>query len=162
MSEQHPDYAAAPADHRWHKSLAQLAVQLRDGAWEKPGAWAWFVLPHGAMVAMRALPDQHRELRISRRKGPDNDAAWAKWRQECRTFLRHLGCEVWTECGHLVNEQGVVRALYREPGVSCAHCGRPAEGGAYREPLCFSCARLAGDREVAEMARQRQTEGDAS
>src|SRR5258708_12883968 len=67
----HPDFTAAPEEQRWIRPLAELGTFLREAAWAAKGSWIWRILPGGACVAMRVIPDGefafHKELRVSRR-----------------------------------------------------------------------------------------------
>ncbi|HEY8536043.1 MAG TPA: hypothetical protein VIL25_06325, partial [Vicinamibacterales bacterium] len=64
----HPDFLAAPERRRWTQPLAGLAATLRAEATRARGEWAWRILRHGAVVAMRLRADFWWEIRISRRK----------------------------------------------------------------------------------------------
>lgn len=151
MTEPHEDFRAAPAPSRWTRSLAELAVVLRHGAWEHPGEWTWRILPRGAMVAMRARSDQRKEVRISRREEPKDEKARNRWIGECVVFLKHLGCDHWTAA--LVHDTKA-KVLYVEPHVTCARCGRECSATPHKRPLCTGCAIALGQEEVAQRAAQ--------
>jgi hypothetical protein len=91
----HPDYLAASPHRRWTQPLAGLRRVLQAEASRLRGEWAWRILRHGAVVAMRLRADFWCELRISRRKAPEDDQAWALWEREVAIFTRELGIEGW-------------------------------------------------------------------
>lgn len=150
MTDNHPDFEAATPERRWKRSLAELAMRLRTEAWGKPGEWAWVVLPRGAMVAMRTLDDQRKELRILRREPLQNDVALNKFTGECFVFLGKLGCEDWKVVS--IGKDQKTKAVYLEPHVTCARCGREAQETPHKRPLCNPCAMALGAEEVAQHA----------
>jgi hypothetical protein len=145
----HPHFAAAAPERRWTKSLGELKSTLRQEAFAARGRWVWYVLPHGAFVAMRVNPETMRkELRIGRRTHPPlgappvDEQARAKWALELKTFRSYLGAESWRLVEDNYQSAVLVEAARPEPQAppSCARCGRPAEAGPYKEQLCNACA----------------------
>jgi len=164
LSEPHPEFLAAPEEHRWTKPLAELGQVLRDRAWKLEGNWVWFVVPHGALVAMRVVPKGahafKKQLRIAR-KGMKEPQGFAF---EVRTFIKHLGLEAWGE-PHIEltadPDAGTTNgtATLLEPVAlgakvaKCARCGKDVQHDpAFKEDLCNVCALAAGAEEVATRA----------
>lgn len=155
----HPDYEKQVEARRWGGPLNKLYPTLNLEAMAKPNIWAFRVLPHGALVSVRATPSGRIgtppkiELRIARREAPSSQAGWEKWAVEMSTFLKHFGgpgewavgaqvvgkCDttfVWVSRGHAEPEK-------------CADCGKPAEKGVYTKALCNQCAARHGAEENA-------------
>lgn len=165
MSEQvHPDWDAAPADHRWGDSLTGLKAALRAAAFRARGRVVWYVLPRGAILSMRvdvkAFP--HRELRIARSAAPKDAAGRAAWEREIDVFRRYLGAEDWSVARQGVTPTGGIEIVLREvltigksEGLKCADCGDPAQPGPYKEPRCVACAIKAGNAEIAARGNNR-------
>lgn len=156
----HHDFEAQPEEARWTKSLAELGVVLKEEAWKAKGPWRWRVLPHGAFVGMRIREDFRRELRIARRGKPADEAARAKWRNEVKVFLAHLGCTAWALREADAEGKAVVYAVEifdGEPNeAKCALCGAPVVHDArFKEDLCVACAIRKG-REEAERNNARR------
>lgn len=158
----HPEFDAAPEERRWTKPLNELVEPLRKEAYALKGdGWAWVVLPRGAVVALRILPDFRKQIRIMRRgmKKPERFLA------EIGTFLEHLGIRSWEATDGalpVINREvdaetyeGV--AEYTEPvpfggraPTMCERCGKspvPAESP-YRENICNQCALELGKADV--------------
>lgn len=165
----HPDYELAPEMHRWGRPLAELTEVLRKGAYAAKGDWCWYVMPRGALVAMRVPPTFRKELRIARRlrKAPTEKSS-KLWYDEVQVFLRELGLQSWVCTTDVLEgsptEEGIaakVEVIYTEPAPlgskaeKCAKCGEPAEKGPYKEPICQDCATKAG-REEADTNNQRR------
>lgn len=159
MSDTHPDFLAAEPERQWKGGkLLQLAITARERAWKAKGEWVWWILPHGACVAMRVNPTTFRkELRISRRERPTDEKGWKAWRVEVATFVQYLECKDWTLQGQAEPDDNETSAwaVFLEPlavkvEVPCARCGAMiAPEGKYREELCNACAMKAGAEEVA-------------
>jgi hypothetical protein len=166
----HPDFDAAAANHRWTRPLAELKAELRAAAFRARGRWAWYILPHGAVVSMRvdenAFP--YREMRIARRDAPKDDKARAAWQREIDTFREHLDVMNWrvkeTRTESASSGPGIEVVLVESfrPVVSpppagplCARCGNPATDGPHPEKLCNRCALAAGQAEIAEKGHAR-------
>ncbi len=179
MSEPHPDFTATGEDHRWTRPLHELAVRLREGAWKLKGQWAWYVLPGGARVEMRVVPDgEHafrKELRISRSQPlPDTDAA-KKWAAECKVFRAHLGCDLgWQtqtfggrpkgeafqdgDPTEWITRENAPLGLAQTPENKCRRCGKPApHQPEFKEDLCTTCAMELGNEEVAARRAEQAT-----
>ena len=121
-------------DRTWTGSLAELRDPLTAEAWRLQGGWAWYLMPRGALVALRVRPEDFRkEFRIARKEAPADEAAAAKWYQEVAVFAKHLGCEGWKPT--LTPGKAEVFLLEPEPysdvkkhkssEVPCADCGEP-------------------------------------
>lgn len=165
MSERtpHPDYLAVPEEHRWGKPLPALFEHLMAQSYKRRGAWTWYVLPGGALVSMRINEaDYHRELRIARKTAPTastvapvTDEAIHKWRAELDVFLAKFGGPDRFEelPGDPTTTDVTYRMLFKgeKVAVACAHCGKPAEPGPYKEPLCTECAIKAGEDDSRRM-----------
>ena len=81
-------------DHLYRGKLAALLPLLTDEAARRPvGSWAWYRLPHGALVSVAKRPDGIRLLRIARQEPPKDMHADAAWERELRTFIKHFGGE---------------------------------------------------------------------
>jgi hypothetical protein len=167
----HPDFLAATEEHRWTKTLLELGEHLRKRAWALKGEWCWFVLPGGALVAMRVVPKgEHafrKQLKVARREPLRDAEAMKKWAAECAVFRAKLNCEVGWQTTKLggrpvadpfqpgdPTEWVTVELAPLSPSLgTCAGCGKatPHEP-AYKEDLCPDCARRAGDAETAAHA----------
>ncbi len=141
-----------PEGRRWGQPLADLYPHLKKQAWTLQGGWAWAVLPHGALVAVRMTPDFHTELRISHKDAPTNEAAWKKWATELATFLEH--CEGRAGWEVVAQVPGKADTTFRQRlkgeivPETCVHCGAPATKGPYKEPVCTACATRLGTEEA--------------
>jgi hypothetical protein len=165
----HPEFEAADESHRWTKPLAELGQVLRDRAWKLEGGWVWFVVPHGALVAMRVVPEGghafKKQLRIARRGMKDPKG----FEFEVRTFIKHLGLEAWGEPEITVDREMDTdtysgHASLLEPAAlgakqaKCARCGKDVvHDAAFKEDLCTACALEKGNEETAAR-QQRQAE----
>lgn len=157
----HPDYLAVDESRRWALPLHELYPFLKRECFKLRGRWAWRVLPHGALVAVRINPDNFRpELRISRKDAPDSDKGWERWAKELVTFLTHWGGEgkwivlsrVEGKCDTTYTERKMAPSL-GGPKESCVDCGEPASKGPYKEALCTRCATKRGAQESAARAK---------
>ncbi len=162
----HPDYLAVPEGRRWAKPLGELFAFLRAEAWKLKGAWAWRVLPHGALVSVRIIPPDegatamafHTELRLARKTAPADTTGWQKWNQEIEVFLKHLTSSDgdWQETKNLREQNKAdVTLRFRMRGETaepkCARCGKTPviQAGLFREDLCRECAIKAGNADIA-------------
>jgi hypothetical protein len=150
----HPDYLSVPAERRWGKSLEDLVKHLSEAAMKRRGQWDWYVLPGGALVAMRMNEENwHRELRIARRTAPLDPAGWGAWEREVGIFLEHFGGADRFE--RIASVEGTADVTYRmllrgeKADGRCVHCGQPAEQGPYKEAVCTRCATRLGAEEAA-------------
>jgi len=155
MSTTHPAFERAPEEHRWSGTLDELWPVLRKQAYEiaaatPPGQerWAWFVLPRGALVALRIRPDFRKELRIARGERPDTADAKLRWEREIETFLKHFGCERWQRVDEPESRGVAARfiQLYSNEhavGLSrCADCDRETTSTPILSPMrCPDCVR---------------------
>ena len=169
----HADFLAADQEHRWTEPLPELGVFLRGAVWRAKGAWVYRILPGGACVAMRVIPEGEdafkKELRVSRREQLQADEQLAKWSKECVVFRKHLGCDVgWhtqliggqspltAPMGYprptdwLTREDAALKEQPAKPALLCARCGKVAEPGSdtYKEVLCNACAGELGRAEA--------------
>ena len=169
MAEPHADFTDADPENQWTGKLHELAVRLRERAWKAKGEWAWFVLPQGALVAMRLneKAEFRKELRIARREGLRDIEAAKKWMNEVRTFQKHLDCESWTpvEINGNPGGAGPTFIILQEPGPlgsvprKCERCGDKLEGKrdpAYKTDICTKCATELGTEETAANAAARR------
>lgn len=160
---EHPDFLAVAEEHRWAKPLNELFPALRKQAWTLRGGWAWRVLPHGAMVAVRIRPPEEGkesafqlELRIARKTPPADEVAWKRWATEVATFLRHLTGDEgdWRPLPGTANKaEALFTFVTRDkPKVLCARCGKreALDPGVYKEDLCQQCAMELGSEEAAQ------------
>lgn len=159
MGDASRDYTEAPEARRWGGPLSRLYPTLNIEALSKPSTWCWRILPHGALVSVRATlsgkigKPPTIELRIARRDQPDSEDGWKKWATEMAVFLKHFGgSSEWETVAHV---EGKCDSTFRwvakgraEP-EKCVDCGRPAEKGVYKEPLCNQCAARRGEMENA-------------
>lgn len=148
-------FEQAPEEHRWAGTLEELWPVLRKEAYRlapetPPGQerWAWFVLPRGALVALRIRPDFRKELRIARGERPDTADAKLRWEREIETFLKHFGCERWQRIDEQASRGVAVRfvELYsNEHAVNrarCTACGQETKSTPILSPmLCPDCVR---------------------
>lgn len=155
MSNPHPDYLSVDEAHRWGKPLPALIEHLMKESYRRRGQWAWSVLPHGALVAMRVNPQTfRRELRIARKTIPgDVDApGWKRWAKELSIFLAKFGgADRFQLKQEIEGKCDVVYTMLLKgeiPGEACVDCGKPADKGPYREALCTSCATKRGTAET--------------
>lgn len=180
----HPDFDAAPEEHRWNATLPKLAEHLKHAAYEAKGDEAWVVLPGGALVAMRIEETTFRkQLRIARRlTKPFTEKSATAWHKERTTFLEQLGCKDWT-CRHgalytppdqVTKQPAKIEALYVDPAplgalkamLKCHRCGKDFEPAPddklYRDPTCNPCAITLGAEETAaHNAARGATHGEA-
>lgn len=149
----HPDFLATAPERQFTGKLLQLGITLREEAWRLRGGWAWRILPHGALVAMRVREDYEfrKELRLARRGPPLTEVTKARWYGEVATFAKHLGCEHWT----VTRTPDQTEAFLVEPvplgwrTETCARCGGPADKGPYKEAICTACAITAGAEQAS-------------
>lgn len=155
MSDLHQDFLDAEADHQFAGPLRQLASTLRKLSWKAQGEWVWYMVPRGAMVAMRVNPTTFRkELRIARREISTKSVD--RWHLEVATFLDHLDCKHWVCVRDAFEGDGEkVKAwvLYEEPAPSkpkCAECGKECEPSpTFKQHICNQCAVKLGNQEIA-------------
>src|SRR5690606_15063816 len=103
----HPEYEKAPRARRWTESLPRLRQRLDQESETTPAErWAWRILPHGAVVAMRK-GDGRRFVRISRSQAPPKGREH-KWHDELATFREKLLLKGWDE-EEEKTEKGVAR-----------------------------------------------------
>jgi len=154
MSATHPAFEQAPESHRWAGPLEELWSVLRKEAYriapDTPAGqerWAWFVLPRGALVALRIRPDFRKELRIARGERPETADAWLRCEREIETFLEHFGGR-WQRVDEQASRGVAVRfvELYsNEHAVNrarCTACGAETPSTPILSPmLCPDCAR---------------------
>lgn len=88
----HPLFDRYP-DHQWTGDLPGLFKRLLKEAPDTNGsAFAWRVLPRGAVVGVRIHPQHLRpELKIARSEAPTTPDGWARWEHEVGTFLKQFG-----------------------------------------------------------------------
>jgi len=157
----HPDFEQAPEGLRWTGALRDLFVALSAETYTVRGAWVGRVLPCGAWVQMRIRPEDFRhEMRICRREAPADDAARAKWDQECATFLQHAQHRPhfgWHQEDGEVEARGGIARLYLElfptevaPGkVTCTDCPAVIDfDPVSHQTRCTPCARRADLEEI--------------
>lgn len=171
VSDLHQDFLDAEADHQFAGPLRQLASALRKLSWKLKGEWAWYMLPRGAMVAMRVDPRTFKkQLRIARRSVARSSLN--RWAVEIETFLKELDCADWVQLETHVDaaarggEDEPVRAkvwvLYEEPAPlgsppkpTCAECGKECEPSpTFKRHICNQCAVKLGNQEVADRAKE--------
>lgn len=155
-SSLHPAYERAAEERRWDAPLAALFPVLRRRAYDlavqaQKGdevPWAWVILPHGALVALRIRSDFRKELRIARGERPDTADAKLRWEREIETFLKHFGCERWQRVDEPESRGVAARfiQLYSNEhavGLSrCADCGRETTSTPILSPMrCPDCVR---------------------
>lgn len=176
----HPDFDAAPEELRWTGRLPELFEALRHQAYELKGEEAWRILPGGAGVGLRILPETFtKQLRIVRRlRKAFSDKSATAWHTEIRTFLEQFGCKAWIckRDGLIQSDRGPgelpvpdkIETVYEEPGplgaqttqLTCARCFKPFTPGPndriYATPICNSCAMQSGLEYTDEKRRERE------
>ena len=133
---EHADYLAVAEKFRWGKPLNELFGVLKKEAWTLEGAWAWRMLPHGALVAVRIVPPTEgvtgfaTQLRIARKDAPADAAGWRRWANELAVFLKHLGGQDgdWARLeGDPAKAEAVYQFQMRGRAVpKCVRCGGEA------------------------------------
>lgn len=167
----HPDFEAAPEELRWSGRLPELFETLRHQAYKLKGEEAWRILPGGAGVGLRILPETFtKQLRIVRRlRKAFSDKSATAWHTEIRTFLEQFGCKAWIckRDGLIEGEPVKIETVYEEPGplgaqatmLTCARCFKPFTPGPndriYATPICNSCAMKFGTEFANEKRRER-------
>ena len=170
--ELHPDFEGAPEEARWAGPLPKLFEILRHQAYELKGEEAWRILPGGALVALRIVPETFvKQLRIARRlRKAFSDKSAAAWHTEIRTFLDQFGCKQWVckRDGLIEGSVMKIETVYEEPGalgstgttqLICARCFQPFTPGPndriYETPICNPCAMQSGLEYTEERRRER-------
>jgi len=170
LPDNHPDFDGTPAGHRWVQSLGELRKELLKGARQHQGKGVWFILPHGALVAMSSREDMRRVLRIARRESPTSDKGWEAWVREVQTFAKHLEVEGWTQTPDSSEGFQKCEVLFTEVYSDeqdeplCSRCKKApvADKGKFKEDLCVACAIELGNEEIHQKQLQRQKENAES
>lgn len=98
---------AVPPERVWTSSLRDLHRNLLKEGRSRPGTWAWYQLPRGALVAYNLLAAVEMPtptgpvtragevFRIARRGLPTGDRAKAGWAREIGVFLDAFNAKEW-------------------------------------------------------------------
>lgn len=167
MADNHPDFNTASEQHRWTGSLAELMVRLVERAPKAKGAWDYYVLPGGALVAMKVDAKTFAKvLRISRRA--IKDPSEARFTAEVATFAKKMGVEDWLPATVTITRTADEDTYHAEAvlarpfggkanPLACSNCGNAVEPGSdkYRVLLCNKCALAAGAADTATRQAER-------